>query len=243
MSLLEPLAAFLAATAVASALFWMGRVVSIVGENLHGAIAIVFLYAPALAARLARRPLDYRSAGLRVEPVRLSLAVTVAALALTWPVFFTAFVSFYGLVCDAQASAARWWWETFAPICPRWTGFAGASLRLPDGFVLAALTQLVVVAVPEEFFFRGYLYARFEERWPSRRRLAGAAVGWPLLVTSALFAVGHVLVDFDLQRLAVFFPALVFGWMRARTGAVAAGALFHALCNLFSEVLHTSFFR
>jgi hypothetical protein len=31
--------------------------------------------------------------------------------------------------------------------------------------------------------------------------------------------------------------------MRARTGSVAAGAVFHALCNLYSDVLHTSFFR
>ena len=62
-------------------------------------------------------------------------------------------------------------------------------------------------------------------------------------ITSAvLFALGHVLVDFNPQRLAVFFPALVFGWMRARTGSLAAGAMFHALCNLLSDVLHTSFF-
>jgi membrane protease YdiL (CAAX protease family) len=46
----------------------------------------------------------------------------------------------------------------------------------------------------------------------------------------------------NVQRLAVFFPALVFGWMRARTGSILAGATFHALCNLFADVLHTSFF-
>ena len=100
-----------------------------------------------------------------------------------------------------------------------------------------------MVAVPEELFFRGYLYSRLEQRWPSTRRFLGAPVGRTLLVTSALFALGHVLVDFNVQRLAVFFPALVFGWMRARTGSVAAGAVFHALCNLYSDVLHTSFFR
>jgi membrane protease YdiL (CAAX protease family) len=58
-----------------------------------------------------------------------------------------------------------------------------------------------------------------------------------------LFALGHVLVDFNPQRLAVFFPALAFGWMRARTGSLAAGAVFHALCNLLADVLHASFFR
>jgi membrane protease YdiL (CAAX protease family) len=115
-------------------------------------------------------------------------------------------------------------------------------LRLPPDFLQLALSQIVVVAVPEELFFRGYLMGRFEERWPSRRQLFGASVGWPLLVSSALFALGHFLVDFDATRLAVFFPGLAFAWMRSRSGSIAAGALFHALCNLLSEVLHTSFF-
>jgi len=99
-----------------------------------------------------------------------------------------------------------------------------------------------VVALPEEMFFRGYLLQRLEARFPPRHRLAGAPVGWALLLSAVLFALGHVLVDFNPQRLAVFFPALLFGWMRARTGSLAAGAAFHAFCNLLSDVLHTSFF-
>jgi membrane protease YdiL (CAAX protease family) len=115
-------------------------------------------------------------------------------------------------------------------------------LQLPSGFVLMALSQLLVVALPEELFFRGYLMSRLEERWPSRQSLWGASVGWPLLVSSLLFGLGHFLVDFQPARLAVMVPALVFGWMRRRTGSLAPAAVFHALCNLFSEVLHQSFF-
>jgi hypothetical protein len=62
------------------------------------------------------------------------------------------------------------------------------------------------------------------------------------MLSSALFALGHFLVDFQPARLAVFFPALAFGWMRSRSGSIAAGATFHALCNLLSEMLHESFF-
>ena len=67
-------------------------------------------------------------------------------------------------------------------------------------------------------------------------------MGRALVVSAALFAVGHVLVDGNPIRLAVFFPGLVFGWMRARTGSILPGLLFHAMCNLCSEVLHRSFF-
>jgi uncharacterized protein len=241
--LVEPLVTFLVATAIASALYWTGRVVPLVNATLHGAIAIVFLYAPALAARLSRRPFDYRAAGLRLEPVRLNLAVAAVALAITWPVFIAAFLAFYGTICAPDPVAlARPFADAFAPLCVRWRGLDGAHLALPGGFLTMALSQLVVVAVPEEMFFRGYLMGRLEERWPSRRRLLGAPIGRPLLISSALFALGHVLVDFQPQRLAVFFPALAFGWMRARTGSIAAAALFHALCNLLSEALHVSFF-
>lgn len=239
----EPVVTFLAATAVASALFWLGRVVPFVGQNLHGAIAIVFLYAPALASRLSRRPFDYRAAGLRLAPVGLGAAVTAAVIAITWPLFLAAFAGFYTLVCAPDPPAlVRPFTAAFVPVCARWLGLAGASFQLPDGMLTLAISQLVVVAVPEELFFRGYLLVRLEERWPSRARLFGAPIGPALVISSALFALGHLLVDFQPQRLAVFFPGLAFAWMRARTGSIAAGALFHALCNLLSEVLHVSFF-
>ena len=73
--------------------------------------------------------------------------------------------------------------------------------------------------------------------WPPVRRFLGAPIGRGLVVSSLLFALGHVAVVPNPQRLAVFFPALVFGWMRARTGSIVPGAVFHALCNLFADVL------
>jgi membrane protease YdiL (CAAX protease family) len=242
--LLEPLATFFAATALACGIYWLGQAIPFVQRNIvHGAIAVIFLYAPALAARWSGRPFDYDAAGLRTDPVALNLKVTGLALAVTWPVFFAAFLGFYGYVCrPGTPPFVQYWAETFAPMCSHWLGLSGVRWRLPPDFLQLALSQIVVVAVPEELFFRGYLMGRFEERWPSRRLLFGAAVGWPLLLSSALFALGHLLVDFDATRLAVFFPGLAFAWMRSRTGSIAAGALFHALCNLLSELLHTSFF-
>jgi uncharacterized protein len=240
----EPLLAFMAATGLAAALYWTGRAVPFVGENLHGAIALVFLFTPRMAAGLSGRPFDYEQAGLRPWPVGLNLRVLVAAVLAVFPLFFLAFLAFYRGICALIASptvglAADW----MASNCVRWRGWSPAAADLPPDFALLAVTQLVVIAVPEELFFRGYLLDRLEQRWPPARKLFGAPVGRALLVSSLLFAVGHVLVDLNPQRVAVFFPALVFGWMRARTGSIAAGAAFHALCNLYSELLHRWFFR
>ena len=237
-SLREPLLVFLATIAVAAGLFWLGKVVPLVQRNLHAAIAILFFYAPVLAGRFTRRRFDFREAGLRLDPLGTNVVVLAAAVALVFPLFVVGFFIFYGRAC---APAAPAW---LAPMCPSatWTGWADMRLRWPPDFALLALNQVLVVALPEEVFFRGYLLGRLEAVWPSRRRFLGAPVGAALLVSSVLFALGHFLVDFNPQRLAVFFPALVFAWMRARTGSVAAGALFHAACNLLSEVLHVGAF-
>jgi len=233
---------FLVATGMAAGLFWLARGVSFVGEVLHGAIALIFLLGPSYAARFSGRPFDYRAAGLGMAPVKLNLRILALALACTWPLFLEAFSSTTVCFVRQRARLGQRLTDVLSPICPGWKGLRGFSLQLPPGFVLMALSQLLVVALPEELFFRGYLMSRLEERWPSRQRLWGASVGWPLLVSSLLFGLGHFLVDFQPARLAVMVPALVFGWMRQRTGSLAPAAVFHALCNLFSEVLHESFF-
>lgn len=97
--------------------------------------------------------------------------------------------------------------------------------------------QLVIIALPEEAFYRGYLQSRLDEALPRRLRALGASIGPSLVLTSMLFALGHFATIREPARLAVFFPSLAFGWLRARTGGVGAGVAFHAACNVFSELL------
>lgn len=256
-SLREPVFTFLAAIALAAALFWVGRGVPLIRQNLHACIAVIFLYAPVVAGRLTGRRFDFYGAGLRLDPLLTNAAVLAAVVLVTFPLFILAFFKFYDLVCSAPGAATATGGDLLgqlsAALCPGsgWrpggaeSGLAArfAQLRLPPGFALLAANQVLVIALPEEMFFRGYLLGRLEERWPARRRLWGAPVGKALLVSAALFALGHFLVDFNPQRLAVFFPGLVFAWMRARTGSIAAGTAYHAMCNLLADVLHTSYFR
>ncbi len=99
------------------------------------------------------------------------------------------------------------------------------------------LSHLLLVALPEELFYRGYVQTSLDGVWAPRWRLLGVRVGPSLLVTSLIFALGHYLVDFRVQRLAVFFPSLLFGWMRAGTGSLAAPILYHAASNVLSDLL------
>jgi membrane protease YdiL (CAAX protease family) len=101
--------------------------------------------------------------------------------------------------------------------------------------------HLFFVAIPEEVFYRGYMQSRLDEVWRPRWRIFGADLGVGWLVTCVVFAFGHSLVVFQWWHFAIFFPSLVFGWLRARTGDVMAGAFFHAWCNIGVVFLDTAY--
>lgn len=118
-----------------------------------------------------------------------------------------------------------------------WLDRDGGPLALAD----LALGHLIAVAFPEELFFRGYLQSALDERWPRRCSVLGAPVGVSLLATSALFALGHLATLHHPTRLAVFFPSLLFGWLRARTGGIGAAVWVHAASNLLVVLLTSGY--
>jgi membrane protease YdiL (CAAX protease family) len=105
-----------------------------------------------------------------------------------------------------------------------------------------ALTQVIVVGLPEEALFRGYLQGRLEEAWPEKIRVLGVPLGlraW--LCQALLFAILHFVVDYNPARLAVFFPALLFGWVRSLRKGIGAAVFVHAACNVLSDILIRGF--
>ncbi|MBN1945064.1 MAG: CPBP family intramembrane metalloprotease [Bradymonadales bacterium] len=95
--------------------------------------------------------------------------------------------------------------------------------------------QLLLVALPEEFFYRGYIQTRLDAIFPARWHLGPFHLSPAILITSLLFALGHFLIGLEPQRLAVFFPSLLFGWLRDRSRGLAAPIVFHAACNLMVQ--------
>lgn len=113
--------------------------------------------------------------------------------------------------------------------------------RIPHDALLLAPYHLFFVALPEEFFYRGYLQTRLNEVHARRFVLFGASFGWSLPITCVYFAFGHSLVQFQWWHFAIVFPSLAFGWLRERTGGPLAGALFHAWCNVCVVFLDTAY--
>jgi membrane protease YdiL (CAAX protease family) len=148
----------------------------------------------------------------------------------------------------AAVGALAWALGTACIVLPLfWIGWVafwkpeGPFVPTRLGGVEEVLGQLLVIGLPEECFYRGYLQSELDACWQPRVRVLGAPIGPSLFVTSALFAAGHLATEFDVNRLAVFFPSLLFGWLRARSRGVGASVAFHALCNLFAAYLARSY--
>ncbi len=108
------------------------------------------------------------------------------------------------------------------PLPPAISPYRGT---VPISLPLAA-HFLFLAALPEEVFFRGYLYDAFEE------------AGWePVLPTALLFAVGHVAISPSPIRALTFFPGLLLGWGRKRSGNLYVPLVIHFLYNLYPSLI------
>lgn len=180
---------------------------------LSAIIGAVFIFLPVWV--LDRRGRPYKRYGLKLASPHRDLPVVLAFMLLTWPPIVLAIILFPQLW---QLPSAAW------------------QFTLPEGYASIAVAHFLVVALPEEFFFRGYLLGRLDDIFTRRRMLLGVEVGHGLWVSSLLFAVGHFMVDFQVSRLLVFFPALAFGYLRLKRNSIAAPVIFHGSCNVFMDL-------
>ena len=130
---------------------------------------------------------------------------------------------------------------------PRWPMYQGPRAEpVEDGafeddrglwwLALWFATQFLLVALPEEVFYRGFIQTRLEQAFEAR----GSTASWlgftpAIFWTSVLFGIGHLVVPVGgaivANRMAVFFPSLLFGWLRRRTDSVLAPTIYHAFSN------------
>ncbi|MGB5368619.1 MAG: MrtC family glutamic-type intramembrane protease [Polyangiales bacterium] len=214
--------------------------IAVVGQYVHLVVAAIFLLTAIRLTRsdpshfgmalggLLEPPEDDRGAGplgifdlgraihgaLPSAAVELGVALGIAAV--VFPIFTLGF----------------YWWNQPAGIF---------TLTLPPNATSFVLAQLIVVALPEEAFFRGYLQTALSDLEETRLRVLGVRLApraW--ILQAILFAAIHFIVDPHPARLAVFFPALLFGWTRGWRGGIGAALALHAMSNLYSEILARS---
>jgi len=168
--------------------------------------------------------------------------------------FYFGYVFFFKYLCSSSLSIAMSYRETFfSAICRqfirrkwryRWPA------KLYPKYFETILSQFLVVAFPEEYFFRGYMQTGFkryiqtgsvEKEQQPKRTFFSLLFSKYNLLTSVFFSIGHLIARFSPMRLFVFFPSLVFGALRDFSGSIWPGVFFHATANVFSDMLHRGY--
>jgi uncharacterized protein len=194
--------------------------------------AVAFLYLPGVV--VWRRDEDYRDYGATLTRWKKDLALGLGACGVVLPLFAGGFYGYAALLNHLP----QWGVELLGPYQPQPPHFV---FRVPDKFWQHIIDQFLVVALSEEFFYRGFMQSRLRDSWPQGRTIFGVRLGPAFWITQILFAVGH-LAEFHFWRLGVFFPAIVFGALRERSGTIVPSTIFHAMSNLTVMVLEASFF-
>lgn len=186
------------------------RHVSFIGDYLSAMVAILLTY-PALW-HVQKRKLPVVFFEKTASQLLHSLKLFAATAGVVFPLFFLAAhiyqTQLFGMRLDF--GGLKWRWEEL-------------------------VIQLFLVALPEEFFFRGYLQTMLATRFSKRFRPFGLKlleVPWAVPLTCLIFAVSHSIITLRWWHFAIFFPSLVFGWLRERTNGLAAPVLFHTASNL-----------
>lgn len=203
-----------------------------IGHLGSALVAVLFLYVPVFVAW--RRTEDIYDYGFHTKPVKRGLVTAGVAIGVIFPIFALGYFAFYEIACHSDLLSH------LVPrgMCSRYGGIAGLHApAITQKLLEFCAVQLVVVALPEELFFRGFLLGKLEQRFPPRRRILGGGVGLALVISAAMFALIHLPKDGDPRALATFFPGLLFGWMRSATGSIMASTLTHAGSNILIRFL------
>jgi len=196
---------------IPSHLFFRLRFIPLVHELLPALVAFLLFYIPLFFLKKTKTHVSFFDPTLKkfFSSVLLFLLVSV----LVFPLF--------GIL-------AHFWMKIFYHVSSfHFAAFTAEMWQL-------ALFQVVVIALPEEFFFRGYLQERMNLLFPSKPwKIFGVHLGKSWLLTAFVFALAHSLIVVQWWHFSIFFPALLFGYLREKTGSITAAVFFHAACNVF----------
>lgn len=158
--------------------------------------------------------------------------ISMAAVLMLFPVLLKADGNFFksdfkGVLLGLGVSAVLL--SVYITVIALYGHYTGKSLIVNALSVSFVLTQLLMVALPEEVFFRGYL----------QNKLGNNIKG--VIIVSLLFAVGHFItlclggghnLAICSQAILTFFPSLVMGYLYLQTKTLWASIIFHFFANI-----------
>jgi membrane protease YdiL (CAAX protease family) len=100
------------------------------------------------------------------------------------------------------------------------------------------LYQFLYIATFEEIFFRAYLQSNIlaaispnQQSSPAPNEMLDKHQWIAITISSAAFTAAHIIIHEDPAQTLVFLPAMIFGYLFARTTSLIAPIIFHAISN------------
>lgn len=216
-SIFWELAIVTAGLLVATHVLYILRGNALVAKSLSTAVAVLFLYVPILMLWIKKRPIDFLD--WSIKAFSRSLGYFLISSIIIFPLFFV----------------GAYFWQMYV------MGYKTFVFATFPNILNVSLFQILLIALPEEFYFRGYFQTMLNRVWLPRWRILGTGLGYPWIITALVFAFAHSIVYYQWWHFSIFFPALVFGYLRERTGSITAPILFHAVSNIAMDWLGRSF--
>jgi membrane protease YdiL (CAAX protease family) len=191
-------------------------------EAVLAAVPCLFIYAPVILCHIRR-----------VDSYAYGLSVPAFGDGASWRAALSSSMRLLGIILVPWLVLYHFYQTRLFGFAPAW--------RIPTEAWTLVAYHVFFVAIPEEFFYRGYLQTRLNEVFERPFLLFGVPFGHSLWLSSLFFAFGHSVVSFQWWHFAIFFPSLLFGLLREKTGGVLAGAFFHAACNVLVVFLDTAY--
>ena len=178
-------------------------------------VPVVFLYAPVVASLVRSR--DLSGAGLEGTAWKRAGIDLAVYFIVILPVFFVG-------------------WRLLGPFGIH----VKLDFRFPGNWPMLLLWHLLVVALPEEVFFRGWLQDRLDLLVGKKKKMLKAEIGFGLFISAFLFAGVHYILEPRPERLLVFFPALLFGYFRESSRSVLVPVMAHGAGNFLFLLFQVS---
>jgi membrane protease YdiL (CAAX protease family) len=198
-------------------------------NHLTEVFAIIFLFTPWLYFYL-RKETDFTTFNVRKNSIAWGIIVSVVILGIYW----IAHLVWFKTQCANDTSS-------LGRNCLKYRG----SFIWPFGIsktINLLLVNLIAVALPEEFFYRGFIMPLLLKTKQLNKMSSRWKIFSVLIIQAVLFALGHFLVDGNPIRLAVFFPGFIFGAIALKSGSITAPIIFHGLANFVSEIIENGYF-
>ncbi|MBN2725204.1 MAG: CPBP family intramembrane metalloprotease [Deltaproteobacteria bacterium] len=227
-SIIHILVFFMIFTSVLGLIYHLGKI-SLLGNFITEIYAVLFLISPVLYLKYYKGTEKTDDSSIYLH-ILTGFAVSITVLS----VYLGIYYFFFSLKCTDNQPVI------LGRNCRLFNDFVWPESLKYNLNVLAF--HLIAVAWPEEYFYRGFILPMILKS-KSWKNSGFSPLVFTVVIQAVLFAAGHFLLDFNPIRLAVFFPALLLGYLVIRTGSIIPGIIFHGLANYFSWVIEKGFFH